>query len=108
MTLPIQKLTTTHRIPIELIDDARTPPTPMTSQQYDAYRKQRNAQAAAEWQHLYEAFAGSRAVQAVLELHQPEDDPYGLVCTHPVDGYEADAQEWPCPTYTAIKETTNE
>ncbi len=104
-----EKFSISLHIPIELLDDHVI--TPPTAQEADAARKRREAQRAAEaaaadadWRRLYEEFAHVRAVKAVLELHRPEDSVYGLVCTHPVSGWEADPETWPCPTYTAIRD----
>jgi hypothetical protein len=74
---------------------------------YAAWRAQREAQladAVAEWQALRDRYADSPAVLAVLDIHLPVVDG-GVVCAHPVYGYEADAEDWPCETYTAIKES---
>lgn len=69
----------------------------------DAQRAARHATAVTEWEALRERYAGSPAVVAVLDIHRPDDEGR-LECAHPVFGYESDAEDWPCSTYTAIRD----
>jgi hypothetical protein len=71
----------------------------------DAQRLAQHDAAVAEWEALRERYAGSPAVVAVLDIHHPDDEGR-MECAHPAFGYEADAEDWPCSTYTAIKEAT--
>lgn len=64
-------------------------------------RDRRHAEAVAEWERVRARYADSPAVTAVLDLHEPTDR---LECTHEVFGYEADAEDWPCSTYLAIRD----
>lgn len=105
-----RKIGTVFRIPLELIDD--TAARPMTDQEYAARRSQREAEKAyalaaanAEWHLLFQEYAAVPAVRAVLELHRPEGNLYDIVCTHQISsGWESDAELWPCPTYTAVRD----
>ena len=63
----------------------------------------RHAAAVAEWQQVRERYAGSPAILAVLDIHQPADDG-SLDCAHPYFGYESDPEDWPCSTYEAIRD----
>jgi hypothetical protein len=67
---------------------------------WQAERDAKHAAAVAEWEQVRQRYADSPAVLAVLDIHQPTDD---LECDHPVAGYEAWAEDWPCGTYQAIK-----
>lgn len=62
-----------------------------------------HAAAVAEWEQLRARYADSPAVLAVLDIHQPAVDG-SLECQHPVSGWEADAEGWPCSTYEAIRD----
>lgn len=68
---------------------------------WQADRDRRHAAAVTEWEQLRARYADQPAVTAVLDIHQPTDR---LECAHPVFGYEADAEDWPCSTFEAIKE----
>lgn len=68
-----------------------------------AERDAAHAAAVAEWQQLRERYADSPVVVAVLDIHQPNDDG-SLECTHPVSGWEAYDETWPCSTYEAIRD----
>lgn len=72
---------------------------------YKARKKAEHAEAVTEWEQLREQHAGSPAVVAVLDIHHPDDEGR-MECAHLTFGYEADAEDWPCTTYTAIKEAT--
>lgn len=56
-----------------------------------------------DWTATRNRYADVPALLAVLELHQPKDDNHGWPeCSYAEsDEY---ATEWPCSTYTAIKE----
>lgn len=70
---------------------------------YEADRRKRHAAAVAEWQQVRDRHADSPAIVAVLDIHKPSPDG-SLECTHPVSGWEADAEGWPCSTYEAIRD----
>lgn len=71
---------------------------------YLAEQQVKNTEAIAEWQALREQHAGSPAIVAVLDIHRPTEDGGMIECQHPVFGYEADAEDWPCSTYLAIRD----
>jgi hypothetical protein len=68
----------------------------------EAERVRQRAAAVNEWEQLRQQYADSPAVLVVLDIHQPTDDG-SLECQHPVSGYEADPEDWPCSTYEAIR-----
>jgi hypothetical protein len=99
-------------VPNELLDDTVTVDFRPTSEMWKASAERRQAalqaerdakftSAADEWETLRAHHADSPAIAAVLDLHQPTDR---LECTHEVFGYEADAEDWPCSTYLAIRD----
>ncbi len=63
------------------------------------------AQAQADWKAVCERLAGNAPALAVLKVHHPVQGVMGWAeCAHPVDGWEANPEAWPCETFTAIKE----
>lgn len=72
--------------------------------QQDARRAERLAEAVADWQAVRDRLAGNAPALAALEIHRPTDTgPFaGIVCAQ--SGESDDPDEWPCETFTAIKE----
>ncbi len=113
--LQATKLTAYASVSREQLDEAtsifRTPTPEEAAESHKrwlAHRAQKQADhaaAVAEWEALRQQHAGSPAVLAVLDIHRPDDEGR-LECAHPVFGWESDAEDWPCSTYTAIKEAT--
>lgn len=114
LALGVERVTAYIGVPAELLDDMVTinfrPSTPeeiaLGEQQraaWEAKRKAEHATAVADWRELRTRYAHSPAVLAVLDIHRPDPDG-ALECTHAVSGYEADAEDWPCETYTAIRD----
>lgn len=87
----------------------RPRPRPLTDEEREANRARHEAERSArlaglqaEWQALRDQYRDVPALLAVLDVHQPSADYVGE-CAHPVFGWEADAEEWPCSTIEAIK-----
>lgn len=73
--------------------------------QRDAERAAALAAAAADWQAVCDRLAGNAPALAALAIHKPVDGAsYPVQCAHPVDGWEAEPDEWPCEAFTAIKD----
>lgn len=64
----------------------------------------KHAAAVAEWEAVRARYADSPAVLAVLDIHQVDDSFGELGCTHPISGWEAESEEWPCSTFEAIRD----
>ncbi len=69
-----------------------------------AQRAKQLAANTADWQATRDRYANVPVVLAVLDIHRPDPELSGQCCTHPVSGYEAEPEDWPCDTYTAIKD----
>jgi hypothetical protein len=70
----------------------------------DAEAAAKYAEAEADWQATCLRLADNPQAAAALVIHQPERHVNEVHCAHPVDGAEAECEDWPCGTYTAIKE----
>jgi len=70
----------------------------------DAERAAALAKALVDWQVLYNRLAGNAPALAALRIHKPSNEAGWLSCTHCREGDECDPVEWPCDTFTAIKE----
>jgi hypothetical protein len=113
--LEVRKMEAYVQVSREQLDEAATlfrTPTPEERAEaearhaaYRARKQAEHAEAVTEWEQLRERYAGSPAVVAVLDIHRPDDEGR-LECAHLTFGYESDAEDWPCSTYTAIKEAT--
>jgi hypothetical protein len=106
--LEVRKMTAYVEVLRELIEA----PTPEEAAEAEvrraAYMERKRAEhaaAVAEWEALREHYAHSPAVLAVLDIHHPDDEGR-MECAHLTFGWESDAEDWPCSTYTAIKEAT--
>jgi nitrogen fixation protein FixH len=79
-----------------------------------AAAKQAQATALAEWQRLRERVAQATTpavatLQELLDLHKPYlgEYSYRVECEHCLEGsYDVERAEWPCASYTIIKEGT--
>lgn len=70
----------------------------------DAERAAALAKALIDWQILYNRLAGNVPALAALRIHKPSNAAAWLSCAHCREGDECDLVEWPCETFTAIKE----
>lgn len=70
----------------------------------DAERAAALAAAATDWEAVCDRLAGNAPALAALAIHKPSSWAGWLSCAHCREGDESDPVEWPCETFTAIKE----
>lgn len=76
------------------------------AQRRERERAERASEAQADWQAVRERLAGDTVAVAVLGLHRPQDTGTfaWTTCAHCQDGADGDPAEWPCDTFTAVRE----
>lgn len=91
---------------LRLLDGTATPEERAAADErkarYKAEREAKHDAAVAEWEQVRARYADVPAVLAALDIHQPDDE--RLECQHPIGGWEADPEDWPCSTYVAIRD----
>lgn len=118
--LQVTKLTAFMAVPAELVEQAEADRQAfaeweaMTPEQRAGIQRRRDQERASalaaardEWQQLRDRLTGNAPALTVLDLHKPSDATYWLACAHCQEGADGDPTEWPCATYTAIKEAAD-
>lgn len=72
--------------------------------EHEAKREAERAAAVTEWEEVRRRYADSPAILAVLDIHQVGGYFGEVACAHPISGWEAESEEWPCSTFEAIRD----
>ncbi|HEX7630560.1 MAG TPA: hypothetical protein VF388_00390 [Lacunisphaera sp.] len=104
-----QEMSDAQALMLRLLDGTATPEERAAADErkarYEAEREAKHDAAVAEWEQVRARYADVPAVLAALDIHQPDGE--RLECQHPIGGWEADPEDWPCSTYVAIRDAVN-